>query len=346
MTEEKNQPLRSIEELGEFALIDHLTGQFTSLRRETLKAIGDDAALLDMGNQKTVVSTDMLVEGIHFNLSYMPMRHLGYKSVVVNLSDICAMNARPTHITVSISISNRFSLEALEAFYQGVHDACARYKVDLVGGDTTASLKGMTISVTAIGSVTEERVAFRSGAQENDLVVVSGDLGAAYLGFQVLERERQVFEVNPKHQPDLEPYHYIVQRQLKPEARLDIVELLEALEVVPTSMIDISDGLSSEALHLSKQSELGIALYEDKLPIDPTVISGCDEFNLNPTVAVLSGGEDYELLFTVKQDDFLKIKGNPNLTVIGHMTEKASGAQLVLRSGELAELKAQGWTSF
>lgn len=346
MTEEKNQPLRSIEELGEFALIDHLTGQFTSLRRETLKAIGDDAALLDMGNQKTVVSTDMLVEGIHFNLSYMPMRHLGYKSVVVNLSDICAMNARPTHITVSISISNRFSLEALEAFYQGVHDACARYKVDLVGGDTTASLKGMTISVTAIGSVTEERVAFRSGAQENDLVVVSGDLGAAYLGFQVLERERQVFEVNSKHQPDLEPYHYIVQRQLKPEARLDIVELLEALEVVPTSMIDISDGLSSEALHLSKQSELGIALYEDKLPIDPTVISGCDEFNLNPTVAVLSGGEDYELLFTVKQDDFLKIKGNPNLTVIGHMTEKASGAQLVLRSGELAELKAQGWTSF
>lgn len=346
MTEEKNQPLRSIEELGEFALIDHLTGQFTSLRRETLKAIGDDAALLDMGNQKTVVSTDMLVEGIHFNLSYMPMRHLGYKSVVVNLSDICAMNARPTHITVSISISNRFSLEALEAFYQGVHDACARYKVDLVGGDTTASLKGMTISVTAMGNVTEERVAFRSGAQENDLVVVSGDLGAAYLGFQVLERERQVFEVNPKHQPDLEPYHYIVQRQLKPEARLDIVELLEALEVVPTSMIDISDGLSSEALHLSKQSELGIALYEDKLPVDPTVISGCDEFNLNPTVAVLSGGEDYELLFTVKQDDFLKIKGNPNLTVIGHMTEKASGAQLVLRSGELAELKAQGWTSF
>lgn len=346
MTEEKNQPLRSIEELGEFALIDHLTGQFTSLRRETLKAIGDDAALLDMGNQKTVVSTDMLVEGIHFNLSYMPMRHLGYKSVVVNLSDICAMNARPTHITVSISISNRFSLEALEAFYQGVHDACARYKVDLVGGDTTASLKGMTISVTAMGNVTEERVAFRSGAQENDLVVVSGDLGAAYLGFQVLERERQVFEVNPKHQPDLEPYHYIVQRQLKPEARLDIVELLEALEVVPTSMIDISDGLSSEALHLSKQSELGIALYEDKLPVDLTVISGCDEFNLNPTVAVLSGGEDYELLFTVKQDDFLKIKGNPNLTVIGHMTEKASGAQLVLRSGELAELKAQGWTSF
>ena len=204
----------------------------------------------------------------------------------------------------------------------------------------------MTISVTAIGSVSEERVAFRSGAQENDLVVVSGDLGGAYLGFQVLERERQVFEVNPQHEPDLDPYHYIVQLQLKPEARLDIVELLEALEVVPTSMIDISDGLSSEALHLCKQSGLGIALYEEKLPIDPTVISGCDEFNLNPTVAVLSGGEDYELLFTIKQDDFLKIKGNPNLTVVGHMTEKAAGAQLVLRSGELAELKAQGWTSF
>ena len=346
MTEDKNQPLRSIEELGEFALIDHLTAHFETRRSETLKSIGDDAALLDMGAQKTVLSTDMLVEGIHFNLSYMPMRHLGYKSVVVNLSDICAMNARPTHITVSISVSNRFSLEALEAFYQGVNDACTHYKVDLVGGDTTASLKGMTISVTAIGSVSEERVAFRSGAQENDLVVVSGDLGGAYLGFQVLERERQVFEVNPQHEPDLDPYHYIVQRQLKPEARLDMVELLEALEVVPTSMIDISDGLSSEALHLSKQSDLGIALYEEKLPIDPTVISACDEFNLNPTVAVLSGGEDYELLFTVKQDDFLKIKGNPNLTVIGHMTEKASGAQLVLRSGELAELKAQGWTSF
>ena len=346
MTEDKNQPLRSIEELGEFALIDHLTAHFETRRSETLKSIGDDAALLDMGDQKTVLSTDMLVEGIHFNLSYMPMRHLGYKTVVVNLSDICAMNARPTHITVSISVSNRFSLEALEAFYQGVNDACSHYKVDLVGGDTTASLKGMTISVTAIGSVSEERVAFRSGAQENDLVVVSGDLGGAYLGFQVLERERQVFEVNPQHEPDLDPYHYIVQRQLKPEARLDMVELLEALEVVPTSMIDISDGLSSEALHLSKQSDLGIALYEEKLPIDPTVISACDEFNLNPTVAVLSGGEDYELLFTVKQDDFLKIKGNPNLTVIGHMTEKASGAQLVLRSGELAELKAQGWTSF
>ncbi|MGA1773130.1 MAG: thiamine-phosphate kinase [Flavobacteriaceae bacterium] len=346
MTEDKNQPLRSIEELGEFALIDHLTAHFETRRSETLKSIGDDAALLDMGGQKTVLSTDMLVEGIHFNLSYMPMRHLGYKSVVVNVSDICAMNARPTHITVSISVSNRFSVEALEEFYQGVNDACAHYKVDLVGGDTTASLKGMTISVTALGSVSEDRVAFRSGAQENDLVVVSGDLGGAYLGFQVLERERQVFEVNPQHEPDLDPYHYVVQRQLKPEARLDMVELLEALEVRPSAMIDISDGLSSEALHLCKQSNLGIALYEEKLPIDPTVISACDEFNLNPTVAVLSGGEDYELLFTIRQDDFLKIKGNPNLTVIGHMTEKTSGAQLVLRSGELAELKAQGWTSF
>ena len=346
MTEDKNQPLRSIEELGEFALIDHLTAHFETYRSETLKSIGDDAALLDMGNQKTVLSTDMLVEGIHFNLSYMPMRHLGYKAVVVNLSDICAMNARPTHITVSISVSNRFSLEALEEFYQGVHDACTHYKVDLVGGDTTASLKGMTISVTAIGSVSEDRVAFRSGAQENDLVVVSGDLGGAYLGFQVLERERQVFEVNPQHEPDLDPYHYLVQRQLKPEARLDMVDILEALEVRPSSMIDISDGLSSEALHLCKHSNLGIALYEEKLPIDPTVINACDEFKLNPTVAVLSGGEDYELLFTIRQDDFLKIKGNPNLTVIGHMTDKAAGAQLVLRSGELAELKAQGWTSF
>jgi len=346
MIEEKNQPLRSIEELGEFALIDHLTKAFKPTRSETLKGIGDDAALLEMGDQKTVISTDMLVEGIHFNLSYMPMRHLGYKAVVVNLSDICAMNARPTHITVSISVSNRFTLEALEAFYKGVQDACEVYKVDLVGGDTTSSLKGMVVSVTAIGMVDEDKVAYRTGAKENDLLVVSGDLGGAYLGFQVLERERQVFEANPKHQPDLEPYHYIVQRQLKPEARLDIVELLEALEVTPSAMIDISDGLSSEALHLHKESEVGVVIYEEKLPIDPTVITVSDEFGLNPTTTVLNGGEDYELLFSISQEDYPKIKANPNLTVIGHIAEKAKGAQLVLRSGEQSELKAQGWTSF
>ncbi|MDA0843690.1 MAG: thiamine-phosphate kinase [Bacteroidetes bacterium] len=346
MLEEQRSSLQSIETLGEFGLIDHLTSTFSHSLKSTIKGIGDDAAVIDFNNKHTVVSTDMLVEGIHFHLSYMPMKHLGYKSVVVNLSDICAMNATPTHITVSISVSSRFSVEALEEFYAGVALACNVYKVDLVGGDTVASQKGMTISVTALGEIEKNKAVYRSGAQENDLLVVSGDLGSAYLGFQVLERERHVFEANPQHQPDLDLYTYLVERQLKPEARKDIIELLGQLEVQPTAMIDISDGLASEIKHICKSSAVGCHLYEDKIPIDPVAIRTCEEFSLDPTTVALSGGEDYELLFTIAQKDYPKIKANPNLTVIGHITEKTQGAQLITRSGEALELKAQGWSAF
>lgn len=346
MLEEQRSSLQSIEALGEFGLIDHLTSTFSHSLKSTIKGIGDDAAVIDFNNKHTVVSTDMLVEGIHFHLGYMPMKHLGYKSVVVNVSDICAMNATPTHITVSISVSSRFSVEALEEFYAGVALACKVYKVDLVGGDTVASQKGMTISVTALGEIEKNKAVYRSGAQENDLLVVSGDLGSAYLGFQVLERERQVFEANPQHKPDLDLYTYLVERQLKPEARKDIIELLGQLEVQPTAMIDISDGLASEIKHICKSSAVGCHLYEDKIPVDPVAIRTCEEFSLDPTTVALSGGEDYELLFTIAQEDYPKIKANPNLTVIGHMTDKSQGAQLITRSGEALELKAQGWSAF
>lgn len=346
MLEEQRSSLQSIEALGEFGLIDHLTSTFSHSLKSTIKGIGDDAAVIDFNNKHTVVSTDMLVEGIHFHLGYMPMKHLGYKSVVVNVSDICAMNATPTHITVSISVSSRFSVEALEEFYAGVALACKVYKVDLVGGDTVASQKGMTISVTALGAIEKNKAVYRSGAQENDLLVVSGDLGSAYLGFQVLERERQVFEANPQHKPDLDLYTYLVERQLKPEARKDIIELLGQLEVQPTAMIDISDGLASEIKHICKSSAVGCHLYEDKIPVDPVAIRTCEEFSLDPTTVALSGGEDYELLFTIAQEDYPKIKANPNLTVIGHMTDKSQGAQLITRSGEALELKAQGWSAF
>ena len=346
MLEEQRSSLQSIEALGEFGLIDHLTSTFSHSLKSTITGIGDDAAVIDFNNKHTVVSTDMLVEGIHFHLGYMPMKHLGYKSVVVNVSDICAMNATPTHITVSISVSSRFSVEALEEFYEGVALACKVYNVDLIGGDTVASQKGMTISVTALGAIEKNKAVYRSGAQENDLLVVSGDLGSAYLGFQVLERERQVFEANPQHKPDLDLYTYLVERQLKPEARKDIIELLGQLEVQPTAMIDISDGLASEIKHICKSSTVGCHLYEDKIPIDPVAIRTCEEFSLDPTTVALSGGEDYELLFTIAQEDYPKIKANPNLTVIGHMTDKSQGAQLITRSGEALELKAQGWSAF
>ncbi|RRQ49943.1 thiamine-phosphate kinase [Maribacter algicola] len=346
MLEDKNKERTSLEKLGEFGLIDHLTQNFTLNHSSTLKGVGDDAAVLDFKNKKTVLSTDLLVEGVHFDLSYMPLKHLGYKSVMVNLSDIYAMNAKATQITVSLAVSNRFPLEALEELYAGIHLACKTYNVDMIGGDTTSSKTGMLISVTAIGEAEEDKITYRSGAKENDLLVVSGDLGGAYMGLQVLEREKEVFKVNPNNQPDLEPYSYIVERQLKPEARKDIVELLEKLEVIPTSMIDISDGLSSEILHLCKSSKVGCALYENKIPLDPTVISTCEEFKMDGTMIALSGGEDYELLFTIDQADFPKIKGNPNLTVIGHMTDTSGGANLVTRAETLIPLKAQGWNSF
>ena len=346
MLEDKNHSRTSLEQLGEFGLIKHLTKDFKLKQPSSIVGVGDDAAVLDFGNQKIVVSTDLLIEGVHFDLSYMPLKHLGYKSVIVNLSDIYAMNAVATQITVSLAVSNRFPLEALEEFYEGVRLACDLYGVDLVGGDTTSSTKGMLISVTALGTVTEEQLVFRSGAKENDLLVVTGDLGGAYLGLQVLEREKEVFKVNPESQPDLEPYSYIVERQLKPEARRDIVDLLEKLEVLPTAMIDISDGLSSEILHLCDQSDVGCNLYEDKIPLDPTVISAAEEFKLDSTLVALSGGEDYELLFTISQKEFPKIKGNPNLTVLGHMTHKNEGAHLISRNGSKIPLAAQGWNSF
>jgi len=327
-------------------LIDHLTKNFSVHQKSTLTGIGDDAAVLDFRDKKIVVSTDLLVEGVHFDLSYMPLKHLGYKAVMVNLSDIYAMNASATQITVSIAVSNRFSLEALEELYEGIALACKMYNVDLIGGDTTSSTTGMLISITAIGAANKEHIVYRSGAKPNDLLVVTGDLGGAYMGLQVLKRENDVFKVNPENQPDLSLYSYIVERQLKPEARKDMVELLEKMDVHPTSMIDISDGLSSEILHLCKKSNVGCNLYEDKIPLDPTVISTCEEFNLDSTLVALSGGEDYELLFTINQKEFLKIKGNPNFTVVGHMTAANEGAHLITRANTKIKIEAQGWNAF
>ena len=346
MLEDKNPAKTDLSELGEFGLIDHLTKDLPIQNSSTIKGVGDDAAVLDFKDQKTLVTTDFLIEGIHFNLTYTPLKHLGYKAVIVNLSDICAMNAIPTQITVSIAVSNRFPLEALEELYQGIALACKLYGVDLVGGDTTSSNKGLIISVTALGGAVKEKIVYRHGSKPNDLLVVSGDLGGAYMGLQVLEREKEVFKVNPQNQPDLVPYAYLVERQLKPEARKDVVELLNKLEVHPTSMIDISDGLSSEILHLCKNGNVGCNLFEDKIPLDPSVISSCEEFQLDSTLVALSGGEDYELLFTIDQKEFLKIKGNPNLTVLGHITDKREGAHLISRNGSKIPLTAQGWNAF
>jgi len=343
MIENKNQSKTDIGQLGEFGLIEHLTQNFTIENESTTKGIGDDAAVLSFGEDKTVVSTDLLIEGVHFDLAYTPLKHLGYKAVVVNLSDICAMNAVPTQITVSIAVSNRFPLEALDELYEGIALACKYYKVDLIGGDTTSSQKGLIISVTAIGKAKEEELVYRSGAGETDLLVVTGDIGSAYMGLQILEREKQVFLVNPNSQPDLSIYEYIIERQLKPEARTDIKQLLSDLKVQPTAMIDISDGLSSEIMHLCKQSKVGCNLYEDKLPLDPQFMNTCEEFKIDATTMAINGGEDYELLFTIKMEDFEKIKGNPNLSIIGHMTQESEGVHLISRENTKIPLKSRGW---
>jgi len=335
----------SLSELGEFGLIDHLTKNFSPKHASTIKAIGDDAAVLDFKDKQTLVSTDMLVEGVHFDLAYMPLKHLGYKAVMVNASDIYAMNGKATHITVSIAPSNRFPVEALEELYAGIQLAADLYNIDVVGGDTTSSTSGLFISISVFGEAEKEDVVYRSGAQANDLLVVTGDLGAAYMGLQVLEREKQVFKANPNAQPDLDQYTYLIERQLKPEARKDIPPLLKGLGVKPTSMIDISDGLSSEVIHLCKNSKTGVNLYEEKVPLDPAVISVCEEFELDSTMIALSGGEDYELLFTIAQSDFDKIKGNPNLTIIGHMTEESAGMHLITRANQAIPLVARGWNS-
>jgi thiamine-monophosphate kinase len=342
MIEDKDQQRTPVGQLGEFGLIDHLTQHFENLQPSTHTAIGDDAAVI-IHDSPIVLTTDMLVEGIHFDLSYVPLKHLGYKSVMVNLSDVYAMNAHASQITVSIAVSSRFPVEAIEELYEGIALACKNYKVDLIGGDTTASTSGLIISVTAVGHQDKDKIVHRTGAGDGDLLVVSGDLGAAYMGLQILEREKQVFKANPNNQPDIEAYSYLLERQLKPEARKDIPLLLEELDVHPTSMIDISDGLSSEIIHICKNSQVGMKLYEEKIPLDPTVITACEEFQLDSTTIALSGGEDYELLFTVKQDDYSKIKANPNLSIIGHVVPKNEGMHLVTRGGEQVPIKAMGW---
>jgi thiamine-monophosphate kinase len=345
MLEDKNQARTPLSELGEFGLIDHLTKNFKINQKSTIKGIGDDAAVLAFNSKNIVVTTDFLIENVHFDLSYMPLKHLGYKAIVVNLSDIYAMNAIATQVTVSIAVSNRFPLEALEELYAGIETAAKIYNIDVVGGDTTSSTTGLIISVTAIGEVASEDVVYRNGAKPNDLLVVSGDLGGAYMGLQVLEREKQVFKVNPNNQPDLEAYTYIIERQLKPEARIDVVKLLKDLKVKPTSMIDISDGLSSEIIHICKQSNTGVELFENKIPLDPQVISTCEEFNIDSTTIALNGGEDYELLMTFSQQDYPKIKANPNFTVIGYITEQEKGMHLITRGENSIPLIAKGWNA-
>jgi len=345
MFDNSQESKTNLSELGEFGLIDHLTKNFSPKLDSTIKGIGDDAAVLDFNGKQSVITTDLLVEGVHFDLAYMPLKHLGYKAVMVNLSDVYAMNAKATQITVSIAVSNRFPVEALEEFYAGIQLASKLYNVDVIGGDTTSSTSGLLISVTAIGIAEKDNVVYRNGAKANDLLVVTGDLGAAYMGLQVLEREKEVFKANPNSQPDLDQYTYLIERQLKPEARKDIGPLLKDLEVKPTSMIDISDGLSSEVIHLCKSSKLGANLFEEKIPLDPAVISVCEEFQIDSTMVALSGGEDYELLFTISQDDYDKIKGNPHLTVIGHMTEENEGMHLVTRANQKLPLIARGWNT-
>ncbi|RFS16644.1 thiamine-phosphate kinase [Emticicia sp. C21] len=328
--------------LGEFGLIDRIKSKFTTQNPETITGIGDDAAVIDLGDKYMLISTDMLLEGIHFDLSYAPLRHLGYKAVAVNVSDIAAMNGIAKQITVSIGLSNRISVEAVDEIYEGIRFACEDYKVDLIGGDTSASRSGLILSITATGLVDKDKIAYRNGAKVNDILCVTGDLGAAYFGLQILEREKQEYLANPNMQPDLEEKSYLVGKQLKPEARADIIHELAEAGVVPTSMIDISDGLASEIIHLSTQSGVGALIFEEKLPIEDITMLTASEFNISPITAALNGGEDYQLLFTVKQADFDKIKNVSDITPIGYMTEDKA-VELVLKSGAKASIKAQGW---
>lgn len=341
----ENKALHHLEEMGEFGLIDHLTSFIENTQKSTLKGPGDDAAVLSPESE-LLISSDMLTEGVHFDLMYTPLKHLGYKSIVVNLSDIAAMNGIPTHVTVSLGLSSKFSLEAIEELYAGMLMACKKYNIDIIGGDTVSSKSGLIISITAVGHQLKEKIVYRKGANPGDLLCVTGDLGGAYLGLQLLEREKRVFLANPGFQPELDGYDYLIGRQLKPEARVDVVKLLEERGVLPTSMIDISDGLSSEIMHLCKQSEVGIRIYEEKLPIDPTAINLATEFNLDVVTCALNGGEDYELLFTIAQNDYEKIKGDPDITVIGHCTEQKGKAQIINAAGQDFDLKAQGWKAF
>lgn len=342
----ENKGRTELSQLGEFGLIDHLTKDIKLKNESSIKGVGDDAAVLDFDSKKTLISTDLLLEGIHFDLSYTPLKHLGYKAIQVNLSDIYAMNGTATQVTVSIGLSSKFPLEAVEEIYSGIQIACEKYHIDLVGGDTSASKQGLVISVTSIGYAQEKDICYRNGAKEGDLICVSGDLGAAYMGLQLLEREKLIYLENPNIQPDLEGKDYIVERQLKPEARKDIVESLGELKIKPTAMIDISDGLASDILHICKQSEKGCTLYEEKIPIDPMTYDTARTFGVDPTTCALNGGEDYELLFTVAQADYEKIKHSADISIIGHITDATSGCQLISKSGNAHSLKAQGWNAF
>lgn len=345
MLEDKNTT--SIESVGEFGLIDLITAGLTPTQASTIKGIGDDAAVIKTENGKCMlVSTDLLLEGVHFDLSYMPLKHLGFKAITANVSDIYAMNGKPTHATVSLGISSKFSVDAIEEIYQGIQLAAKHYGIDIIGGDTSTSKQGLLISVTVMGESAIDDVVYRSGAKENDLICVSGDLGAAYMGYQLLEREKRVYLSNPEIQPDLEGHDYILERQLKPEARKDLIETLKGLSVKPTAMIDISDGLSSELMHIAKQSEVGIVIYEDKLPIDTTTYNMAREMELDPTMCALNGGEDYELLFTISQADYDKVKNNADISIIGHCANKSEGISIITKSNNKHELKAQGWKAF
>lgn len=351
MFENKNQKpspgsRTELSDLGEFALIDHLTENIQLQQVSTIKGVGDDAAVIDAGDKMVLVTTDLLIEGIHFDLSYMPLKHLGYKAAIVNFSDIAAMNGIPGQMTVSVAISNRFSVEALEELYSGIRLACDTYHVDLVGGDTSSSVKGLFLSITVIGTADKDDVIYRSGAKPGDLVCVTGDLGGAYIGLLILEREKSVYKANPDMQPELQGYEYPLGRQLKPEARTDLRDILREHEIRPTSMIDISDGLASEILHLCKDSGTGCSLYEEKIPIDPETRNTAMDFKIIPSVAALSGGEDYEILFTIKPSDYDKIKDIQGISVIGHMTEKDQGRWMITPDEKKVEITAQGWKAF
>jgi len=340
---DKNLNTTSIESLGEFGLINHLTKNVKIKNESSIFGIGDDAAVINIGDKYQLVSTDLLIEGVHFDLAYAPLKHLGYKLVAVNVSDICAMNGTAKQITIGLAISNRFTVEALEELYEGVKLACEHYEIDLVGGDTTSSTSGLLISVTILGEVEKNKITYRSGANINDLVVCTGDLGAAYLGLQLLNRENEMFKDNPKMQPDLNGNDYVLRRQLKPEAGTKYINILNDLDIVPTAMIDISDGLASEALHISKSSNVGITIHEEKIPIDYTAMNLANDFNLNPITCALSGGEDYELLFTISQEHYDKLKKDADFTIIGFVTDISEGSNFIANDGSSHHLTAQGW---
>ena len=343
---EKQAKSTEIGSLGEFGLIERIRANTVIKNPGTIKGIGDDAAVIEAGDHLMVVTTDMLVEGIHFDLSYTPLKHLGYKSAVVNISDIAAMNGIPKQITVNLALSNRFSVEAVDEFYNGIFLACENYGVDLVGGDTSSSTSGLIISITALGQVAREEVVYRSGARENDIICVTGDLGAAYLGLQVLKREKAVYLANPDMQPELDDFDYLVKRHLRPEARMDVVHELKEAGVKPTSMIDISDGLASELLHIAKTSGHSLNIHSDKIPIDDLSFKTAEEFNLDPLTCALNGGEDYELLFTIGQGDYEKIKYLDDVTLIGYVTGAGAEVHLITKGGDAIPLTAQGWQHF